>query len=289
MKSLRKKVFEVQLPMASNAPQVSVIIPSFNEPPAIVRTSLESIRNQTFGDFECIVVDESTRPELADACRAICEEDPRFIYVHPTERLGLPRSLNLALSKSRGSLIARFDSDDICAPERLALQVAFLQAHPEISVVGGCLDIIDESGNKTAHRKYPEQPDEVAKGMHWTTTVAHPTVMYRKVAYESHGGYNPAFRFSEDLDLWLRWLNAGLRFANLPQVLVQYRQSHTRRNPGHWRFNLHARVSNFSWAYPIRRAAGIACIAVWVALPRFVQEHVFRALILRRRVRGDQA
>ncbi len=274
--------------MTASTPLVSVIIPSFNEPPEVVRASLESVRNQTFRDFECIVVDESTRPELADACREVCEEDPRFIYLHPAERLGLPRSLNLALSKSRGRLIARFDSDDICAAERLALQVDYLQAHPEISVVGGCLDVIDESGVKTAHRKYPERPADVAKGMQWTTAVAHPTVMYRKLAYESYGGYNPDFRFAEDLDLWLRWLNAGLKFANLPQVLVHYRQIHTRRDPRHWRCNLHARVSNFSGGYPIRRVIGIGCIAIWIALPAFAQEYMFRALILRRQSRGDR-
>src|SRR5947209_8445890 len=112
--------------MSNNNPTVTVVVPSFNEEPHIVRASLESVRAQSFTDFECIVVDESTRPELAAACREICSEDSRFIYVHPTERLGLPKSLNLAISKARGQLIARFDSDDVCMPERLGLQVAFL-------------------------------------------------------------------------------------------------------------------------------------------------------------------
>ena len=91
--------------MSAFTPLVTVVVPSFNEDPHIVRASLESIRAQTFADFECIVVDESSRPELAEACRAVCAEDPRFIYVHPTERLGLPKSLNLAISKARGQLI----------------------------------------------------------------------------------------------------------------------------------------------------------------------------------------
>ncbi|MEK8024801.1 glycosyltransferase [Pseudaquabacterium rugosum] len=267
----------------SASPLVSVVVPSFNEDPHIVRASLESIRAQTFSDFECIVIDESTRPELAQACRAVCAEDPRFIYVHPTTRLGLPKSLNLAISKARGQLIARFDSDDVCMPERLALQVAYLQAHPEISVVGGALDIISDEGKFLAHRRYPQTSAAIAKGMQLTTTIAHPTVMYRKKAIEQHGGYNADYRFSEDLDLWLRWLNAGLCFANLPQVLVQYRQDNTRRDSRHWRFNLRARTSNFTAQHWLRRVIGIACIATWVVMPEKAQEQIFKALVLRRR------
>lgn len=268
--------------MSASSPLVTVVVPSFNEAPHIVRASLESIRAQTFADFECIVVDESTCQELAEACRAACAEDKRFIYVHPTERLGLPKSLNLAIGRARGQLIARFDSDDVCTPERLALQVAFLQAHPEISVVGGALDIISREGEFLAHRCYPQTSTAIAKGMQLTTTIAHPTVMYRKDAIEQHGGYNTEFRFAEDLDLWLRWMNAGLRFANLPQVLVRYRQDNTRRDPLHWRFNLWARTSNFSKQHLIRRAIGIVCIATWVALPKTVQDQIFKALILQR-------
>lgn len=272
--------------MSASTPLVTVVIPSFNEDPYIVRASLESIRAQTFTDFECIVIDESSRTELAEACRVVCSEDPRFIYNHPTERLGLPRSLNLAISKARGQLIARFDSDDVCMPDRLALQVAFLQAHPEISVVGGALDIISNDGKLLAHRSYPQTSTAIAKGMQLTTTIAHPTVMYRKEAIERHGGYNPDFCFGEDLDLWLRWLNAGLHFANLPQVLVQYRQDNTRRDQRHWRFNLRARTSNFSGQHLVRRVIGIACIATWIAMPKKAQEQVFKKLILRGRRLG---
>ena len=269
--------------MSVPLPLVTVVVPSFNEDPHIVRASLESVRVQTFADFECIVVDESTKPELAEACRALCAVDPRFIYIHPDERLGLPASLNLAIGKARGQLIARFDSDDVCMPERLALQVEFLQSHPEISLVGGALDIINSEGQLLSRRRYPMTPTEIGKDMQLTTAVAHPTVMYRKVAIEQHGGYNLAFRFSEDLDLWLRWMNAGLQFANLSQVLVQYRQDSTQRSSAHWRFNLRARIVNFSSQYLVRRIIGIACIATWVVMPNNLQEQLFKALILRRR------
>lgn len=74
----------------ADTPKVTLLVPAFNEPEDILEQSLSSVMAQTFTDFECIVVDESTRPEAAQACERICARDPRFRYVHPTERLGLP-------------------------------------------------------------------------------------------------------------------------------------------------------------------------------------------------------
>jgi glycosyltransferase involved in cell wall biosynthesis len=264
------------------SPLVTVVIPSFNENPKVVRRSLESIRAQSFNDFECIVVDESTRQELADACSSICAEDARFMYIHPPERLGLSKSLNLAISKARGHLIARFDSDDICLPQRLELQVAFLQAHPEVSVVGGAMDIINTEGQIIAHRSYPQLTDEIDLAMQLTNPIAHPTVMFRKAVIDIYGSYNPNYRYCEDLDLWLRWMNAGLIFRNLPQVLVQYRQDNTRREQLNWRYNLRARISNFSSRHLIRRIIGIVCIGFWLAVPGKLQEKIYKLILLSR-------
>jgi glycosyltransferase involved in cell wall biosynthesis len=268
--------------MSIPSPLVTVVVPSFNEDPEVVRLSLGSIRAQTFSDFECIVVDESTRPELADACRAVCAEDHRFIYIHPAQRLGLAESLNYGISNARGRLIARFDSDDVCMPKRLELQVAFLRAHPEISVVGGAMDIIGTDGRFIAHRSYPKSSNEIASAMQFTNAIAHPTVMFRKEAIDRFAGYNPDYRYCEDLDLWLRWMNAGLLFANLTQVLIQYRQDNTRRNQLNWRYNLRVRISNFSYRHLIRRIIGIACIAAWVVVPGKLQEQVYKLILLSR-------
>lgn len=268
--------------MSVISPLVTVVVPSFNEDPEIVRTSLESLRAQTFTDFECIVVDESTESDLAKACQAACIQDKRFIYIHPTERLGLPKSLNLAINKARGQLIARFDSDDICMPFRLELQVAFLRAHPEISVVGGAMDIISTEERFIAHRSYPQTSNKIASAMQLTNAIAHPTVMFRKEAIDRYGGYNPSYRYCEDLDLWLRWVNKGLLFANLPQVLVKYRQDNTRRVHLHWRYNLRVRLSNFSSKALVWRIIGILSVGAWIAVPGKLQEKIYKVILLRR-------
>lgn len=261
-------------------PRVSVIAPCFNEPVEILEESLSSLMNQTFSDFECIIVDESTNLESAQACENICARDARFRYVHPARRLGLPGSLNLAISMARGELLARFDSDDICLPERLAVQVAFLDAHPEVGVVGAALELVDEKGYSTAVRRYPQFFAEIARNIHFTTTLAHPTVVYRASVAAIYGVYDSSYRYAEDLDLWLRWLNRGVLFANVPDVLVKYRQAHTRRHRNHWKYNLRARIRNFAFHNFSQRVVGIASIGAWSILPSSVQEMIFRFLLL---------
>lgn len=263
-------------------PKVTIVIPAFNEPSDVLALSLGSVASQTFNDFECLVIDESTDPASARACRDFCAQDNRFRYVHPATRLGLAASLNLGISLAQGKLIARFDSDDVCMPNRLALQVAYMTAHPDVDVVGGALEIISEAGKILAFRDYPVDHTTIKRRFQTTTPIAHPTVMIRKHIFDRHGGYDPSFKFAEDLDLWLRLLNRGVRFANLKEVLVRYRQQHTRRNPVHWRYNLRARTRNFSMRELPMILVGICAIAVWGSLPAKVQELVVYGLLLRR-------
>ncbi len=256
-------------------PRLSIIIPCFNERPDVLRASLESVRAQGFEDFECLVVDESTDAASAEACRLFCAADLRFRYVRPERRLGLAASLNLGIAESGGELIARFDSDDLCDPGRMEAQVAFLEARPDVGVLGGQLAVIDDAGRPIGIQRYPLEHDEIERRFHLTTGIAHPTVMMRRAVLGSAGVYDPAFRYAEDLDLWLRLLNAGVRFANLDSVLVQYRQQTNRRSSEHWRYNLRARRRNFRARMWPRRGLGIAAVAAWSAVPGSLQERLF--------------
>ena len=264
-------------------PRVTIVVPSFNEAADVLRESLDSVAAQTMGDFECLVIDESTRPESAAACRALCERDSRFRYVHPNTRIGLAASLNLGLSLARAPLIARFDADDICLPYRLERQVAFLEAYPDVDVLGGGLEIFTAEAGTIAIRDYPVDPQTIERRFHTTTPIAHPTVMMRKSVVDRFGGYDTSFCFAEDLDLWLRLINRGVCFANLPDVVVRYRQQSTTRHPQHWKYNLRARIQNFSRRQFLRRLIGLLAIAVWRVVPKPIQSHVFLRLLLRKR------
>lgn len=267
---------------ATESPLVTILVPSFNEDPATIRESFQAIRQQTWENFECLVIDESSDPIRAEGIRAECHLDSRFKYLRPDTRLGLAGSLNHGLTQSKGLFIARCDSDDICLPNRIALQVEYLLGHPGIGILGGAIEIIDETGVHLGQRSYPLDHDSISSAMMLINALAHPTVMFRRELPEIHGGYDPAFRYSEDLELWLRWLNAGVKFANLPQIILKYRQQFTSRNQLHWAFNRQARLRHFSRQHLVLRTVGLVGIAIWSKIPKQLQERLFRALIFKR-------
>jgi glycosyltransferase involved in cell wall biosynthesis len=267
--------------MGSFTPRVSIVIPTFNEPLHTLKESFESVSSQTFDDFECIVVDESTDRASADNCRDLCAVDRRFRYIHPQNRIGLAESLNLGISTATAELIARFDADDICVANRLELQVRFMDETPRVGVLGGGLEIIGGRGQLLGRRSYPIEHSSIARAFQWTTPVAHPTVMFRRSMIDRYGGYDPTFHFAEDLELWLRLLGQDVRFANLSEPLVKYRQLRAFRDSAHWSANLRARVRNFQSRYLFQRVCGIVAIAAWSTIPPRFQERIFRRLMIK--------
>ena len=260
-------------------PLVSFVVPAFNESEHILEESFASIISQTYTNFECIVIDESTNVVSSNKCKSLCNQDVRFKYIHPEKRIGLAASLNLGISIARGDLIARFDSDDICCSNRLEVQVKFMIANPDISVLGGNLQIINNKGETIETRKYSMHHSIIERRFQFTNAIAHPTVMFRKSVINTYGAYNPTFLYAEDLELWLRLCNKGVKCANLDQVLVLYRQQATQRDMKNWQYNLRARIRNFSTRYIILRLLGICSVALWGYLPISFQETLYKKII----------
>jgi glycosyltransferase involved in cell wall biosynthesis len=269
--------------LTQSNPKISCIVPCFNEDSEVLRKSLVSIANQTYENFECIVVDESTNAKTAVLCRELCELDSRFYYVRPEQRLGLAGSLNLGIQRAKGEFIARFDSDDICCHDRFALQAQFLNQNSDIGIVGSSLEIIDNNDLPVGIRAYPTEHYSIEKKFIFSNGMAHPTVMFRKSLLSIVGGaYDPTFRYAEDLEFWLRLLNSNIKFANLPECLVKYRQQYTNRSGDHWKYNIKARVKNFSDPFRFRKVIGILGIVLWMCVPKQPQRFIFNAIQLRK-------
>lgn len=262
-------------------PKLSVVMPCFNESVSNLEEAFASLKNQTFSGFECIVIDESTNDLSAAHCKSLCDSDTRFSYVRPKNRLGLAASLNLGIGLAAAEWIARFDSDDVCFPERFQLQIDYLDRNPDVGVLGTGLEIIDSVGKTLAYRNYPVDHGVIVNSFYFTTPIAHPTVVYKKELAIKSIGYKPEFKNSEDLDLWLRLLNSGAVFANLDMPLVKYRQTLTKRSRTHWKFNLKARIDNFRFQGFFRRILGIALVGVWSCIPDALQEPLYKKIILK--------
>ena len=205
------------------SPRVTVLM-AFHNGDRHLGAAIDSILLQTFRDFELVLVDDGS----TDRSRAIAASyaDPR-IRLLPFERnRGLPVALNEGLRAARGEFVARLDSDDAALPHRLETQVAFLDAHPEIAVVGSQAIPIDERG-KTLHRvpwfyaqwTRPENGDALAWYRMFDTPFVHSSVMFRRAAVD---GYDERFLREEDAELWMR-IGRRHGLANLPQPLVAFR------------------------------------------------------------------
>jgi glycosyltransferase involved in cell wall biosynthesis len=207
-------------------PKVSVLMPVYNGE-CYMREAIESILAQTFTDFEFIIVDDGSTDGTPAILAQYARHDPRMVILTNEANRGLVPSLNRGLEAARGQYVARMDADDVSLPERLARQVAYLDQHPEVGVLGTNIAYIDAEG-RLLHGGRPKDPQPLSPTLLrwlllWRCAIYHPTVMLRRsILAETGLAYDPAFRHAEDRDLWTR-LGPYTLIASLPEVLVYYR------------------------------------------------------------------
>ena len=204
-------------------PRVSVVMSTYNNS-AFLPLAMESIAQQTFRDFEWIVVDDGSTDDTAAVLARY--SDPRLrVIVHPA-RQGLTRSLNEAISLCRGMYVARMDGDDVALPERLEKQVRFLDAHPGVGLVGTAFMYIDGTNAVLGTEPVFATDPEIRPRLLVHNCFGHGTVMVRRDLLNSVGGYNESFTYAQDYDLWLR-IAERTEVANLPDRLYCWRKSTT--------------------------------------------------------------
>ena len=201
-------------------PRVSVVMSVYNDE-RYLRKAVESILNQTFNDFEFIIIDDGSTDGTSGILQRYAQIDKR-IHVHRQRNLGLISSLNEGCKLTRGKYIARMDADDISLPDRLAKQVHHMETYPEIGVLGTWAEYIDENGKAHGQWHMPTQPGMVGWSLIFGTCLAHPTVVMRSDVLESLNYYRLEALHVEDYDLWTR-ASFSTRIANLPEVLLKRR------------------------------------------------------------------
>ncbi|HTZ40600.1 MAG TPA: glycosyltransferase family A protein [Syntrophales bacterium] len=199
-------------------PKVSVIMAVYNEE-RYLRGALESILNQTFADFELLIVNDGSTDgteEIIRSCR-----DSR-IRLFNQENKGLTKSLNRALSLARANYFARMDGDDISQPQRFARQVEILDNNPTIGLVGSFVYRMDEKGGRCNLCSYPMESEGIREALWSTCPLCHPSVMYRRACVERVGPYREKVGPSEDLDFYFR-VSEHFDVANISEPLLSYR------------------------------------------------------------------
>ena len=248
--------------------QVSVIMGVYNQwNREALQKAVKSILNQTLTDFEFIIYDDGSDPEVAGYIRELEKLDERIVLIGKEENHGLAFSLNMCIGAAKGKYIARMDADDIALPERLQVQYDFMEQHKEYAWCGCNTRLFDENG-VWGERKMPELPSD--KDYLPFSPFIHPTVMYRRKLFEKNEGYHvsPETLRCEDYEIFMRLHQLGYQGYNIQQYLFAYRedkQSFQKRR-FHFRINeAKLRYRNFKamhllfplgWLYVIRPVVG---------------------------------
>lgn len=213
--------------MSNKKITVTILMAGYRSKVDLLRDALESIKIQTYQDFEIVFVDDGCG-QAALECLNQYQNDLNIKVLHNTENMGLPKSLNRGLSIAQGEYIARFDDDDIMLPDRLEKQIHFLEQHQKYAGCWSEFDFIDSQGNvigksnafRTNYRK-----QFVSKG----NCCCHSSLFLRKSVMTEVGGYNEKYLYAQDLDLYLAILRKYDMYC-LKDCLVQFRKN-TTRNP----------------------------------------------------------
>jgi glycosyltransferase involved in cell wall biosynthesis len=184
--------------------------------------SVASILSQDFPSFEFLIIDDGSDDATPAILAAFAAADPRIRALHQPAQ-GIVAALNTAIGQARAPYLARLDADDRARPGRLGRQVAFMEAHPDIGLVGTWAEVLDGAGTRVGRRTPPADPLLLARVLARTNPFVHSSVMMRTALVRWLGGYRAAFRAAEDYDLWLRLAEAA-GVANLSEDLVQYRR-----------------------------------------------------------------
>lgn len=209
-----------------NIPSVSILLPVRNEE-QLLPAALDSLLRQTLTEWELVAVNDGSSDATGDILDAAARRDPRIRVLHqpPT---GLVTALNAGLASCRAPLVARMDGDDICHPRRLELQAAFLNDHPEVTLVACSVRQVPRQHLTDGMRNYENwqnsllEHTRIMRDRYVESPFVHPSVMFRRDTVQALGNYRD-MGWPEDYDLWLRLAGADARFARLPEVLFYWR------------------------------------------------------------------
>lgn len=250
------------------APRISILLPVRNEE-RLLPAALASLSRQTLTDWELVAVDDGSSDATAAILAAAAAGDARVRVLRQPAH-GLVAALNSGLAACRAPLVARMDGDDICHPQRLQRQAAFLADHPAVTLVACGVRQVPRptvTDGMLAYERWQNSlldHDAIGRDLFVESPFVHPSVTFRRDAVLALGGYRES-GWAEDYDLWLRLAQAGARFARLAEVLFYWRdrpQRQTRTAPAYALAAFRAcKVHHLRAGY----LAGVATVTLWGA------------------------
>lgn len=222
--------------MSGSSPIISVVLPFYNAEKTLA-SALQSIANQEYTSWECIMVNNNSSDGSRDIACIWSERDSRFRLVDE-EQQGVMFASNRGCEVARGNYLARMDADDVARSCRLGLQCEFLDEHPDYGAVAGLVTHVGDPETTGGFQRFVEWSNSLLSYEHIfnrrfiEAPIVNPTAMWRRETMEQHGLYL-AGDFPEDYEMWLRWLDAGVKIAKVPQVVLDWHDSKERLTRTH--------------------------------------------------------
>jgi len=204
-------------------PKITVLMSVYNGE-EYLKKAIESILNQTFVDFEFLIIDDGSTDETAKILKGYKNKDKRIKIVTNKKNIGLTKSLNKGLKLARGKYIARMDADDISNFQRLEKQKKYLDQHPKVLAVGSNTKVINENDKTISANRWQQSPESIYYTLTFYTCLFHSSLMLRKNSLIKSGGYNVKFPVSQDTELLYRLSRKG-KIAFLEEILIKWRKT----------------------------------------------------------------
>lgn len=208
-------------------PRVSVVMSVLNGE-KYLSEAIESILNQTFNDFEFVIVNEfGSSLKATTIIEKYAKSDTRIKIINNTTRLGLPKSLNVGIDASIGEYIARMDADDASMPSRFEKQIAYLDENPDIFMCGTLQRTISPKG--LSYEEVPCEPEELRASLPFGCEITHTSIMFRRKQFIANGWWYTDQYSTEDYHIWAK-IHTKVKIANIPEVLVTHRWGFEQRS-----------------------------------------------------------
>jgi len=187
-----------------------------------ISEAIESILNQTFKDFEFIIINDGSTDSTPNIIDKYARLDKRIIVLNNEKNLNIAESRNRGVEIAKGKYIATMDSDDRALPDRLKNQLEFLESNKDIAISIGNINIMDGKGVFQYTRNYPVADKDIRSKVYRFNPFPNPTIMCRREVYEKNGKYNNAYVPIDDFDFWLR-AGTQFKFGNCGKIVLDYR------------------------------------------------------------------
>lgn len=210
--------------MQQHSPLLTVLMAVYNNE-EFVEDAINSILTQTYSNFEFLIIEDASSDSSFSIIELVSGRDPRIHVVRNKNNFGLGYCLRMGTRQAFGKYLARMDADDLSFPNRLEVQVDYLEKNQDIDIVGSTALEIDFLGNVGRFKGMPALNKQIVENI-WACPIIHPSVTFRRQRIIDVGNYDGTLRRRQDYELWFRCVKNGLKFSNIQMPLIYYRFDH---------------------------------------------------------------